>query len=224
MKINKVIILFALLISPRTFANATEDLLNAIEHGNVKEVEKALAQGADLDITRSGDDHSARSLAIAKILESAETQNTTILAGLSALSLPAMALYQKPKYALAAIMTTIAGILMSQKHNSSTVIEKLNNAHIEKLLAIGGGLGILATAWQGTENWQILVNALGTAGLLTFLYKVYQLFKRLHIYGLVNPEEYQLTPESQPLSRYMLAEELGTPNNLDGDAASTQAE
>lgn len=195
MKIQNLVMLFSLAVSPLAYGNATEDLLSAIENGNVKEVEKALAQGADLDITRSGDNHSARSLAIAKILEVADSQNTIVLAGLTALSLPAMALYQKPTYGLAAIITALAGVLMTQ-NNTNSIIQKLKSIRVDQLLVAGGGLSAVALAWQAPENWQILVNTLGTVGLITFLYKSYQLLKRLHIYGLVNPEEYQLTPEN----------------------------
>lgn len=195
MNIHKIIVLFSLAISPLAVADVNQDLLTAIETGNVKEVEKALAQGADLDTTRSGDNHSARSLAVAKILESAECQQTILIAGGAALSLPLMALWQKPKCAIPAIIATISGVLLTL-NNSNSTIEKIKNFRIDQFLVAAGGLGIVSLAWKAPENWQLLVNALGTAGLITFLYKSYQLLKRLQVYSLVNPEEYELTPDN----------------------------
>src|ERR1700722_15758451 len=182
MKIQKALLLLSLLASPLALANATEDLLQAIENSDINGVEKALAAGADLDTTRSGDNQSARSLAIAKILESAESQNTILLAGAAALSLPAMALYQKPKCAIAAILTSLAGLLMTQ-NSTNNIVDKLKTLRIDQLLTFGGGLGVVALAWQAPENWHMIVNGLGTAGLIAFLYQSYQLLKRLHIYG-----------------------------------------
>ncbi len=195
MNIHKIIVLFSLATSPLALADVNQDLLTAIETGNVREVEKALAQGADLDTTRSGDNHSARSLAVAKILESAECQQTILIAASAALSLPLMALWQKPKCAIPAIIATTAGVLLTL-NNSNSTIAKIKNLRIDQLLVAAGGLGVLSLAWKAPENWQLLVNALGTAGLITFLYKSYQLLKRLQVYSLVNPEEYELTPDN----------------------------
>src|SRR5437879_5317399 len=106
MKIQKIVLIAGLMCTPLAWADATDDLLYAIEKGDIEKAEQAFSQGADCDVIRG--EHNARSLAIAKILESAETQNSLLATGAASLMIPAVALYQKPMYALAGLTSMVA--------------------------------------------------------------------------------------------------------------------
>ena len=190
MKIQKIFLLLSLIISPLVLANATDDLLNAIEQGNVQNVEKAITQGADLDIIRTSDNHSAKSLAHSKILELAESKNSWIASLLASLSLPVMGFYQNPKYAFLSSAALASGLIIPHQTKNDILLT------LSPLLGIGGILGLCSTAWTAPEKWQMITNSIGTAGLVTFLYFSYQLNKYVRIKMLVSPEEYQLTPEN----------------------------
>ncbi len=193
MNIKKIILLFSLIISPFALANSTDDLFSSIEIGNIQGVKKALTEGANPDSVRSIDNHCARTLAHSKIVEFfGESRNTMYASSLATLLLPAMAFYEKPAYALLSSLALTAGTLISYK--TKTQNDKL--VKLSGALGLGGVLGLCATALTAPEKWQIVANALGTAGLITFIYKAYQLNKYVCINSLLNPQDYQLTPEN----------------------------
>lgn len=197
MNIHKIILLFSLIISPLALAHPTFDLLTAIEKGDVEGVKSALAQGANPDSIRSIDNHSARTLAHSKILEFfGESKNTMYASSFAALSLPAMAFYENPKYAFLSSLALAWGVLIPYKAHNQGASLSTQSANVAGALGLGGVLGICATAWTAPEKWQMIVNAIGAIGLTTLIYKSLQFNKYVCINSLLNPQDYQLTPEN----------------------------
>lgn len=190
MKLQKFSLAFVMAISVQAiYADTTDDLLFAIEKGDVSQVTRAIKEGADLDISREEDGHNARSLAIAKFIESLETnQQSGTVASIMALGIPLAAAINSWQYTLAAAATAFAGYKL-HVGESKGFLDKLRNVGTGKYMIIGSLLGTLGLAWNSSSPYTLASSAIGTAGLAALYYKSNQIRKRYEIYSLVNPDD-----------------------------------
>lgn len=197
MNIQKCFLLALISISSnQLFADATTDLFQAIEAGNVKKVQAAIAAGADLDTPRSSDDLSPRLLAQIKYFNMftkfAQPLNLGLLgaSALGSLALPVSALIHNPKLGLLGIAGVGAffGIPGTAK-NATLQRKRLNLA--ARCAALGIGLGtLLVTALKSTNKTLNIIGSISAAYFLGYGYKYgNELNNRQEISYLLNPED-----------------------------------
>jgi hypothetical protein len=178
-------------------ADATDDLLFAIESGDISQAKTAITRGADLDISREEDGHNARSLAIAKLIESLEqNQQSGTIATILALGVPVSAAINSWPFTLAAAATAFSGYKV-QSSSSTGLLEKLRNAKVGAYMIYASLLGTLGAAWYTKSPYVLASSVIGTAGAAALLYKSTLISKRYEIYSLVNPDDQLLEEDAQ---------------------------
>jgi len=189
MKIQSVFLISLLTCSLGLQADVTDDLLFAIEQGDAKEAKRAIDLGANVDLMRNDDGHNARSLAMAKLMESCESSHIGI-AGLATALIPVAALINYPAYFAAALATGFAGYkLQGSDSDSKGLIAKLKKSGLGKLMMYGSSLGTFSLAWASSSPYTLVPSAIGTAALATIWYKSFKIQKHFDIYQMVNPED-----------------------------------
>lgn len=179
-------------------ADATDDLLLAIDNGDMDQVQKAIQSGADPDMAREEDGHNARSLSIAKLIDSLEkNQDQTKYLALTATSaLPIAAAVNNWKYTLASSISMLIGYNLTAGE-SKGFIQKIRNTGIGKYIMAGSLLATMGIAWGSKNPYTLVSSALGTSALLGLIYKSRQIQRHFDIYSFLNPEDEFFVEEVQ---------------------------
>lgn len=187
MKLQKISLVFLLFVcANELYADATDDLLQAIKTGNIEMAKEALANGAEVDTVRPSYGHSARSLAQEQVKEFFENNATSIIAAyIATCGLVITALSNNPKNALLSLFAIYFPLPESDPNG---IIAKIKKSWIVKL---AGSAGLVATAWQSDSIAGLIANSIGTLGLATVIYNLYKLHPQFEIFGLLLKQQAQ---------------------------------